>query len=134
MVDEKTIQMVTERHRGVQRLTDGVPGALVHRERLEAVGVDPGPDPHVARVLRLLGVLDELLLHPAESELCITVVVLEAVPAHHVQDVEHTVALTVDAVQDRVFVAFAASLASVSTRQITGEALDLLSALAKYFC
>ena len=126
--------MVTERHRGVQRLADGVPGALVHRERLEAVGVDPGSDPHVARILRLLGVLDELLLHPAESELCITVVVLESVPAHHVQDVEHTVALTVDAVQDRVFVAFAASLASVSTRKIAGEALDLLSALAKYFC
>ena len=78
--------------------------------------------------------LQELLLEPGQSELSVTVVVLEGVPAHHVQDVEHTVALTVDAVQDRVFVAFAASLASVSTRKIAGEALDLLTALAKYFC
>ena len=126
MVDEETVQVVTERHRGVESITDGLLCALVHWQGLEAVGVDAGPRPQVL-------VLNELLLDPAESELCITVVIWEPVPAHHVQDVEDAVALAVDAVQDRVLV-LASALVSVSARKIAGKALHLLSTFAVNFC
>ena len=53
MVDEETVKIVTERHRGVESLADGLLGALVYWQGLEAVGVDPGPGPQVL-------VLDEL--------------------------------------------------------------------------
>ena len=53
VVDEETVKIVTERHRGVESLTDGLLGALVYWQGLEAVGVDPGPSPQVL-------VLDEL--------------------------------------------------------------------------
>ena len=47
VVDEETVKIVTERHRGVESLADGLFGALVHWQGLEAVGVNAGPHPQV---------------------------------------------------------------------------------------
>ena len=47
VVDEETVKIVAERHRGVEGLTDGLLGALVHWQGLEAVGVNAGPSPQV---------------------------------------------------------------------------------------
>jgi len=87
--------MITERHGRVESGADLLLGALVHWQWLETVGIDPGPLPQLL-------ILDEFLLDPAESEHCITVVVLEPAPTHHVKDVEDLITLTEDAVEDGV--------------------------------
>ena len=118
--------MITERHRRVQGFLDGVSGTLIHWQRLEAVGINSRSCSHFL-------VFNKFLLHPGESELGITVVILKPVPAHHVQDVEDAVALAKHAVQDRVLV-LAPTLVSVSTRKVAWKAFDLLSTLAVHFC
>ena len=76
----------------------------------------------------------KFLLDPAKSELCITVIILEPVPTHHIQDVENTIALTVDTVQYRVFVLPASGLISVTSWQAAGETFHLFATLTKHFC
>ena len=124
MIDEKSIKMITERHRRVQGFLDGVSGTLIHWQRLEAVGINSRSCSHFL-------VFNKFLLHPGESELGITVVILKPVPAHHVQDVEDAVALAVDAVQDGVGVP--AILISVSTGKVARKTLHLLSTFAEDF-
>ena len=124
MVDEKSIKMITERHRGVQSLLDGLSGALVNWQGLEAVGINSRPCSHLL-------IFNKFLLDPGESELGITVVILKPVPAHHVQDVEDAVTLAVDAVQDGVGVP--AILISVSTGKVAGKTFHLFTTFAKYF-
>ena len=126
MVDKNSIQVVTERHGRVEGGADGVLRALVDGQGLETVRVDPGPDPQVL-------VFNKFLLDPTESELGITVVVLEAVPTHHVQDVEDAVTLAVDAVKDGVLAGSSFTLVSITTGQVAGEAFHLFSTFAKYF-
>ena len=126
MVDEETVKIVTERHRGVESLADGLLGALVHGQGLEAVRVDSGPNSQVL-------VFNKFLLDPTESELGITVVVLEAVPTHHVQDVEDAITLAVDAVKDRVLAGSSFTLVSVTTGKVAGKTFHLFTTFAKYF-
>ena len=92
VIDEKSIKMITERHRRVQGFLDGVSGTLIHWQRLEAVGINSRSCSHFL-------VFNKFLLHPGESELGITVVILKPVPAHHVQDVEDAVTLAIDTVE-----------------------------------
>ena len=115
--------MVTERHRGVQGLLDGLPGALIDWQGLEAVGIDSRSGSHFL-------IFNKFLLDPGESELGITVIILNPVPAHHVQDVEDAVTLAVDAVEDGVSVA--AVLISVASWQVARETLHLLPAFAEH--
>jgi len=89
--------MVIERHRGVKGISDGLLIALIHWQGLEGVRIDPGSNSQLL-------VLDELLLDPGEAKLCVAIIILEAVPAHHVQDVKDSITLTVDAVKDGVLV------------------------------
>ena len=73
--------------------------------------------------------IQELLLDPGQSELSVTVVVLEGVPAHHVQDVEGAGGLAVDAVQDGEG---RSPAQSVAPRQVAGETLHLQPALTEH--
>ena len=75
----------------------------------------------------------KFLLYPAKSELSITVIILEPVPTHHIQDVENTIALTVDTVKYRVFVLSAPRLVSVTTWQAARETFHLFATLTKHF-
>ena len=65
-------------------------------------------------------------------ELCFTIIVLEAIPAHHVKDVEDAIALAEHAVQDSVLV-LAPTLVSIPAREVAWEAFDLLPTLAVHF-
>ena len=58
---------------------------------------------------------------------------MEAVPTHHVQDVEDAVALTVDAVKDGVLAGSSFTLVSVTTGQVAGKTFHLFTTFAKYF-
>ena len=118
--------MITERHRGVQSLLDGLSGALVNWQGVEAVGINSRPCSHLL-------IFNKFLLDPGESELGITVVILKPVPAHHVQDVEDAVTLAVDAVKDGVLAGSSFTLVSITTGQVAGEAFHLFSTFAKYF-
>ena len=122
MIDEKSIKMITERHRRVQGFLDGLPGTLIHWQRLEAVGINSGSCSHFL-------VFNKFLLDPGESKLCITVVILKPVPAHHIQDVEDTIALAIDAVEYGVGVP--PVLIPVPTGQIAGKTFYLLPTFAK---
>ena len=73
--------------------------------------------------------IQEFLLDPGQSELSVTVVVLEGVPAHHVQDVEGAGGLAVDAVQDGEG---RSPAQSVAPRQVAGETLHLQPALTEH--
>ena len=115
--------MVVERHGGIKGIRDHLLGALVHRQGLERVRVDPGANPQLL-------VLYELLLDPGEAKLCVTIIILVTVPTHHVQDVEDAIALTVDTVKDGVLVPGPA-LVPIASRQVAGEALHLLPTLAE---
>ena len=123
VIDEKSIKMITERHRRVQGFFDGVPGTLIHWQRLEAVGINSGSCSHFL-------VFNKFLLDPGEPELCITVVILKPVPAHHIEDVEDAVALAIDAVEYGVGVP--PVLIPVPSRQVAGETFNLLSTFAKH--
>ena len=123
MIDEKSVKMITERHRGVQSLLDGLSGALVNWQGLEAVGINSRPCSHLL-------IFNKFLLDPGESELGITVIILKPVPAHHVQDVEDAVTLAVDAVEDGVGVP--AVLISVPPRQVARKTLHLLPTFAEH--
>ena len=57
VVNKNTIQVITERHGRVEGGADGLLGALVHGQGLEAVRVDSGPDPQVL-------IFDKFLLDP----------------------------------------------------------------------
>jgi len=123
VIDEKTIKVVVERHGGVKSISEALLSAPVDWQRLERVGVDPGPDPKIL-------VLNELLLDPGQAELGVTIIILVPVPSHHVQDVEDAVTLTVDAVKDGVLVPGPA-LVPVASRQVAGETFHLLPTLAE---
>ena len=97
VINKETIQMVIERHRGVKGVSDGLLVASVHRQGLEGVRIYPGANSQLL-------VLNELLLDPGQAKLRVTIIILEAVPAHHVQDVKDSITLTVDAVKDGVLV------------------------------
>ena len=107
MIDEETIEMITERHGRVESGADLLLGALVHWQWLETVGIDPRPLPQLLILDEFLNTNQRLVLYcvnqleasiylldPAESEHCITVVVLEPAPTHHVKDVEDLITLT----------------------------------------
>ena len=123
VVDQKSIKMITERHRRVQGFLDGVPGTLIHWQRLEAVGINPWSGSHFL-------VFNKFLLDPGESELGITVVILKPVPAHHVQDVEDAVALAIDTIEYGVGVP--PVLIPVPSGQVAGETFNLLPTFAKH--
>ena len=123
MVDEKSIKMITERHRGVQSLLDGLSGALVNWQGLEAVGINSRPCSHLL-------IFNKFLLDPGESELGITVVILKPVPAHHVQDVEDAVALAIDTIEYGVGVP--PVLIPVPSGQVAGETFNLFPTFAKH--
>jgi len=125
VIHKEAIQAVIERHWGVESIRDGLIGALIHGEWLEGVRINPGSNSEFL-------VLYELLLHPGEAKLRVTIIILEPVPAHHVQDVKDAITLTVDAVQDGVLVP-APALVPVTSRQVTGEAFHLLPTLAVDF-
>jgi len=97
VIHKKTIKMVVERHRGVKSVSDGLLSTLIDWQGLEGVRIDPRADSQLL-------VFNELLLNPGEAKLCVTIIILEAVPAHHVQDVKDSITLTVDAVKDGVLV------------------------------
>ena len=63
----------------------------------------------------------------------ITVVVLEPVPAHHVQDVEDGVGLAEDTIKDGVLLSPAPALVPVASWQVAGETLDLFPRLTVHF-
>ena len=123
MIDEKSVKMITERHRRVQGFLDGLPGTLIHWQRLEAVGINSGSCSHFL-------VFNKFLLDPGESKLCITVVILKPVPAHHIQDVEDTIALAIDAVEYGVGVP--PVLIPVPSRQVAWKTFNLLPTFAKH--